>query len=152
MTKIPYVPYADICLPALLYFFLGLLVISINIAQYTQQPHKCPVRFQQICIKIVAIFIVTIVLQLMCKNNLHWLGSIAAFFLCLYLLYDIYHTLQQNGKYVPLEYTTYYVSPEERQYQAIRAKPLPTPVFSAQEYLNKRIVPVENIIGLSTHT
>jgi len=94
-------PFADICIPALLYFIVGLTAIGFDMTHFAKIRDKTWDQFVAISVKVVVIFAVTAVLQLLCQNG-HWItASAIAAVTSLYLFFMIHKTLQEDSALTP---------------------------------------------------
>jgi len=139
-----------LCLPAMVYFLVGLANIGADVVGFVNEHVKTNEHFLRICIKIVVIFLVTIGLNLLCVNRLFYLSLIATVLLVLYLLIDMARILyQQHGP-------SRFLSPVPSKVVAVPTTPnlirsLKDGLWvDPYDFMAARVQPNEKIIGLSS--
>jgi len=148
------ITYADICAPAAIYLFVGLLVIAIDFSYFASSLVKTTNHFFTIVIKLIVIFLVTIVLNYFCKANLFWLSAILAAITSVYLLAESFRMIQEKKRAAPYSIPPPYIHPPTLQSPQLQypTQPPVTSLSSAQldTYLLDKIVPTNDIIGLNS--
>ena len=84
-----------ICWPALLYLVVGLTNVAADFVSFANEHVKTNERFLMISVKLVAIFLITIGLNLLCVNKLFYLCLIITGALSLYLIMDAVRIMQR---------------------------------------------------------
>jgi len=141
--------FADICMPALLYFIVGLTAIGFDMTHFAKQHDKSWSQFVAISTKVVVIFAVTAALQFLCRNG-HWItASAIAAFTSLYLLFLIHRTLQEDSVMTP--YRTVLQQRTERPPLPDMTEPVSwsPPIMPDVQYQWKRIQAPEFLIGVN---
>jgi len=134
-----------ICWPALVYLVVGLTNVAADFVSFANEHVKSNERFLMICVKLVAIFLITIGLNLLCVNKLFYVCLVITVFLCMYLIADavrIMHQMQPSVKPRP-------------------HAPIPTrPIVHLQtmqevdphDFLVNKVVSPDQVIGLNSRS
>lgn len=94
-------PFAEICLPALIYLIVGLTAIAVDITHFVKDRDKTQDKFIQVSIKIVVIFVVTILINLLCQAGYVFIASLATLVTSIYLLVKMNQTIQEDQYLAP---------------------------------------------------
>lgn len=148
------ITYADICTPAAIYLFVGLLVVAIDFSYFASSVVKSTNHFFTIVTKLIVIFLVTIVLNYFCKANLFWLSAILAAITSVYLLTESFRMIQEKKRAGPYSIPPPYIHPPTLQPPHLQ-HPAQPPVASLSSahldsYRLEQIQPASSLIGLNS--
>jgi hypothetical protein len=145
--------YADICAPAAIYLFIGLLVIAIDFTYFAQGLHKSPQHFITIVTKLVVIFLVTIFLNYLCKAGIMWLSAILAVITCIYLLVETFRMIQEKKHMAPYHQPPPFIHAPTQQPPVAIPGIVPRPVVALkheEDYRLDQIIPASKLIGIDS--
>ena len=153
-----YKSYAEICVPAALYFIVGLGVVAIEFYYYTQELVKTKQEIMFLSAKLVVIVLVTIALNYLCHAGYTFVSVIIMLVTTGYLLIDEFRAIKERRSMSPVHYVRQAAAPLEAFEPMtnafdtpVSATPLPIhPVMDESEYRLKQIVPMAQLIGQST--
>ena len=144
-----------ICLPALIYFIVGLTAILFDISHFANQIQKTASQFYTICIKIIVIFVVTLVIHAICKMGSVIVASLITLVTSLYLINGIYSVMYEEHTMHP-----HYYLPSPSKKPVYMTEPPKETQKNNIHFMNhvaktptqmrmKQILPPEQIIGLN---
>jgi hypothetical protein len=132
-----------ICWPALLYLVVGLTNVAADFVSFANEHVKTNERFLMISVKLVAIFLITIGLNLLCVNKLFYLSLIITGALSLYLIMDAVRIMSWMQP-----------RPVNKPHAPIPTRPIvhlqSMQIIDPHDFLANKIVAPEHIIGFDT--
>ena len=141
-------PFAEICLPALIYLVVGLTAIAVDVTHFVQDRDKSQDKFVAISIKIVVIFVVTILINLLCQGGYTFIASFITLITSLYLLVKMNEAIQEKRYLSPPLLST------PAGIQRVFQRPTSNNAFRVPRQIGDprlaQIVPPDQRIGLNT--
>jgi hypothetical protein len=138
---------SNMCIPAVIYFIIGITAIVVDITHFIKSYNKSQQLFAFICLKIVVIFLITMFLHWLCCAGHNILSSVITFITCLFLIKGMIVVMSENGSMKPLQILP--VTTIHRQPDAIvtAVNMIPPPLVNA--VINQT---PEKLIGLNSRS
>jgi hypothetical protein len=146
-----------ICLPALIYFIVGLTAILFDMSHFANRIQKTASQFYFICIKIIVVFIVTLVINAICRMGYIIVASLITLATSLYLINGIYSVMHEEQTMHPHYYLpspekkpVFMTEPPKKEGPTVISNSMgQNSVKSPTQMRMMQILPPEQVIGLN---